>query len=231
MTLALDPPDHALRLDDSIRLVRGVLAHAGYGVPAAALRDRTVAAWVRAHGSTVTAHDDGDLDLAQFSGIRPSQVVYRCGATTDPLRRASNLGVFRFVVATDQQIARLSECAQRTRYVYLDDRCPLVVGNRRLKVIGLHGDVHDAGDPTEWASVAERLLCRTALLKTCGSPVHRLVLSGGSTEPWLNDEVPQLTSIVSAVDEALRAGCGRWGLPRPAVTLTPLTAGAPRQRS
>jgi diaminopimelate decarboxylase len=203
--------------------MRGVLVHAGYGVPAAALHDRTLAAWVRSHGTTVTAHDDDELDLLQYSGIRSTQVVFRCGSSTNPIRRAANLGVFRFIVGTDHQIVRLTECAQRTNYVYLDDRCPLVLANRRLKVIGLHGDVDASGGGVEWASVAERLLCRTALLKTCGSPVHRIMLSGGSTDPWVNDEVPQLTSIVSAVNEALDEGCERWNLRRPTVTLTPST--------
>lgn len=211
MTLALDLPDHTARLQESIQLTRRVISGAGYGVPASALNDHALAAWVREHGITVTAHDDDELDVVQFNGIRPTQIVFRCGPATATIRRAVNLGVFRFIVRTEHQIARLSECAQRTRYVYLDDCSPLVLGNRRLKVIGLHGDVGDAGDALDWASTAERLLCRTALLKTCGSPVHRIMLSGGSTS--------QLTSVVTAVDEALREGCRRWQLARPAVTL------------
>jgi hypothetical protein len=224
MTLALDATDCAPRLHDSIQLMRGVISSAGYGVPAVTLHDRALAAWVRAQGITVTAHDDDELDLVQYSGIRPTQIVFRCGPMTDSIRRAVNLGVFRFVVCTEHQIARLSQCAQRTKYLYLDEHSPLVLGNRRLKVIGLHSDVDDSGGVLEWASVAERLLCRSALLKTCGSPIHRIMLSGGSTEIWLNDQAPQLTSIVCAVDEALREGCERWQLPRPAVTLTPSTA-------
>ena len=203
--------------------MRGVLGGAGYGVPAAALRDRALATWVRTHGITVTAHDEVELDLVQFSGIRPTQVVFRCGAETGSIRRAVNLGVFRFIVSTERQITRLTECAQRTRYVYLDDHSPLVLSSRRLKVIGLHSDVDSSGGAVEWASAAERLLCRSALLKTCGSPVHRIMLSGGPTDIWLNDDVPQLKSIVSAVDDALHEGSQRWQLVRPAVTLAPLT--------
>jgi hypothetical protein len=58
-----------------------------------------------------------------------------------------------------------------------------------------------------------------ALLKTCGSPTKRIMLSGGSTDIWLNNQAPQLESIVCAIDEALREGCERWQLSRPAVTL------------
>lgn len=223
MTLALETTDGAPQLHTSIQLMRRVISSAGCGVPAAALDDRALAAWVRLHGVTVTAHDDDELDSVQYNGIRPVQIVFRCGPVSDPIRRAVNLGVSRFIVSTPQQMTRLAECAQRTKYIYLDDHSPLVLGDRRLKVIGLHSDVDDSGGAVEWASVAERLLCRTALLKTCGSSIKRITLSGGSTEIWLNNQAPQLTSIVCAVDDALREGCERWQLSRPAVTLSPLT--------
>jgi hypothetical protein len=224
MTLALDPADHAPRLHHSIQLAQRVISGAGYGVPATALNDEMLAAWVRAHGVTVTAVDDDDLDLVQFNRIRPTQVVFRCGQVSESIRRAVNLGVVRFVVRTEGQIIRLGECVQRTKYVYLDDHSPLMLGNRRLKVIGLHSDVDHSLGTAEWASAVERLVSRAALLKSCGAPVHRIMLSGGSTEIWLNDQVPQLASVVCAVDGALRDACQRWDLARLAVTLTPATA-------
>lgn len=222
MTLALDTADDTPRIHTSIQLMRHVISGAGYGVPAAALSDRSLAAWVRTHGVTVTAQGDDELDLLQYSGIRPTQVVFRCGPDIGSIRRAVNLGVFRFIVRTPPQIARLGECAQRTKYIYLDEQSPLVIADRRLKVIGLHSDVDDSAGTVEWAAAAERLLCRSALLKTCGSPIKRMMLSGGSTDVWLNDLAPQLESIVHAVDDALREGCERWQLERPAVTLAPL---------
>jgi hypothetical protein len=203
-------------------MVRSVLDGAGCGVAAAALSDRSLAEWARAHGVTVIAHDADELDLLQYNAIRPTQVVFRCGRDAESLRRAASLGVLRFIVTSERHISRLTECAQRTRYVYLDDHSPLVFGSRSLRVIGLHGDVDHAGGSVAWATAAERLLCRTALLKTCGSPVHRIMLSGGSIGLWLDDRAPQLTSIVASVDDALRDGCARWRLPRPAVTLMPL---------
>jgi hypothetical protein len=208
--------------------MRRVLAGAGCGVPAAALRDRQLATWIREHGVTVTAHDEDELDLVQYNGIRPTQVVFRAGAATESIRRAAHIGVFRFILSTEHQIGRLTQCAPRTEYVYLDDEAPLVSGDRRLKVIGLHADVDDEGGALEWASEAERLLCRTALLKTCGSPVHRIMLSGGSSDIWVDGRGEQLSSIVAAVDAALTEGCQRWQLPRPAVTLTPAAVEAGR---
>lgn len=224
MTLALHTADCARLLDESLHLVRGVIPGAGYGVPAAALEDRTVAGWVRFRGVTVTVQRDDELDLVRDSGIRINQVVFRCGTVTNSIRRAVNLGATRFIVGTVQQMAGLAQCAQRTKYVYLDEHSPLVLGDRRLTVIGLHTDLDDSGGAVEWASAAERLLCRTALLKTCGSPVKRIMLSGGSTDIWLHYDAPHLTSMVHAVDDALRDGCDRRQVARPAVTLAPLIA-------
>ncbi|MET0896452.1 MAG: hypothetical protein ABWY45_00915 [Mycobacterium sp.] len=207
--------------------MRAVISNAGCGLPAAALVNPAVANWVRVHGITVTAHDDDELDLLQFTGIRPVQIVYCCGPAAAPLApigRAATLGVSRFIVTTSQQIARVADGARTTRYLYLDEHAPLVLGDRRLRIIGLHGDVDDAGGAVEWASVVERLLCRSVVLKTCGSPITRITLSGGSTDIWLRSQTDRLASIVSAVDVALRTGCERRQLMRPAVSLSPLTA-------
>jgi hypothetical protein len=226
MTSASPVTESVPGLDTSIAHLRRVIPDAGCGMPAAALADPRTAAWVRAHGVSVTACADDELDMVQHNAIRPTQVVFRCGPNPDPTRRAVNLGVARFIVSTPAQIARLREFAQATKYLYLDDDSPLVLADRRLRVIGLHSDVDDSAGPVEWGSVAERLLCRTALLKTCGSPVKRIMLSGGTADAWLDDSSRYLTSMVCAVDDALRAGCQRWQVVRPAVTLSPSIAGS-----
>lgn len=205
--------------------MRAVITHAGCAVPAAALTDPALANWVRGQGVTVTAHDDDELDLLQYIGIRPVQIIFRCGSATAPIRRSTALGVPRFIVATSQQMALVADGATDTKYVYLDEHAPLVLGDRRLKVIGLHSDVDFGGVATEWASVAERLIARSAVLKTCGTPIRRIALTGGSTEMWLQGSAHQLTSIASAVDEALHHGSERWQVTQPAVTLSPSTLG------
>ncbi len=104
------------------------LAIAAHSLPAAALIDPTLAAWARARSVSVTAHDGRDLDLVRRHRIRPVQVVYRCGPDSAATRRAVGLGVRRFVVCTAHQMARLDECAAGTRYLYLDERAPLMLG-------------------------------------------------------------------------------------------------------
>lgn len=201
------------------------LATAVHSLPAAALTEPALAEWARAHSVSVTAHDGRDLDLVRRHRIRPFQIVYRCGPDSAVTRRAVGLGVRRFIVRTAHQLARLDECAGDTKYLYLDDHAPLMLGDRRLKVIGLHADVVDAAATDQWAAAAVGLVRRVAVLQACGAGVKRIALSGGSTRLWL-DEHRRAAAIVDAVDQAVCQECDRSRLPRPVVTLTPLTAGS-----
>lgn len=171
------------------------------------------------------AHDSGDFNLVQRNHIRPFQVVCRCGPDTAVTRRAVGLGVRRFIVHTAPQMARLDDCANAPKYLYLDDRAPLMLGDRRLKVIGLHADVDDgdADEPAGWASAAAALVRRAAVLRACGASVKRIALSGGSTGLWLEDPI-HASAIARAVDQAVRNECEESRLPRPVVSLSALTA-------
>lgn len=201
------------------------LAIPGHSLPAAALTDPALADWVRAHSISVTAHGAGDLDLVRRHRIRPFQIVYRCGPDSAGTRRAVGIGVRRFIVHTAHQMARLDEYADGTKYLYLDDHAPLMLGDRRLRVIGLHADVGDSAATDEWAAAAVGLVRRAAVLQACGSTVKRIALSGGSTGLWLDDH-RRAAAIVDVVDRAVAQECDRCHLPLPVVTLMPLTAGS-----
>lgn len=200
------------------------IVNAGTCVPADALTDHVVAEWVRTRGASVTAADDRDLDLVQYHGIRAVQVVFRCGSAAEPIHRAVRLGVSRLIVSTAVQIARVAESAHDTKYLYLEAEAPLVLGDRRLKVFGLHSDICDAYSASEWAAAARCQVQRGARLRAFGAPVKRIALSGGSTQLWHNSQAARLTSIMCAVDEAVRDECEKWQLSRPAVSLAALTA-------
>lgn len=187
--------------------------------------DPAVAQWVRTHGVTVTAHDDDELDLLRFHDVRPVQIVFRCDAHTAPIRRAAELGVARFIVTTGPQIIRLAEYVKHSTYVYLDGDSPVVLGDRSLKVVGLHSDVDACGRPRDWAGAATRLMSRMVQLNSLGSTIRRISLSGGSIDEWLQGGAPRLTSIMVEVDAAVRDVCARSQVVKPAVTLSALTAG------
>lgn len=194
---------------------------AGFALPAASLGDPVVAGWVRAQGLAVIACNDTDLDLIEAGGVRPVHVVLRCCPTTRTIQRAPALGVVRYVVSTDRHVDVLSGCAAPSTYVYLDEHGPVVLGERRLGVVGMHCIVDGSGDAPEWGAATEQLLSRIALMRECGLTPTRISLGGGATGASFTGGVLELTAIARAVDEALDDGCARWRVPRPVVTLAP----------
>lgn len=204
----------------SMRAIRRQLPLAGCGLPATVLSDPSVAAWVRAHGVTVYAGDGDELDLTGRCGVRPAQVVLRCGGTAEPIVGALDLGVNRFVVTSERHIDVLMACAHHDTYVHVDDECPTVVGRGCLDVIGLHCEVRASGPP-DWGAAAERLLGRIAQLRTDGSALTRISLTGGPMAVWMQGDKAELKAIAAAVDDAIDEGCARWRLPRPSVTFAP----------
>lgn len=210
---------HPHRLRASVRAVRRVLPRAGCGLPAALLTDPLVSAWVRAHGVTVHARGGDELALVRGSGVAPEQVVWRCGATAVSISGALTSGVTRFVACTEHHLEVLAAFSGGTAAVHLDLGCP-VAGADMLGVIGMHCEIRSS-EPDDWAAAAGRLLGRLASLRSRGAEVTRISLLGGSATPWLRADKQELTSIASAVDEAIDDGCARWRLARPAVTLGP----------
>ena len=208
------------RLAVSMRAIRRLLPLAGCGLPATSLSDPSVAAWVRAHGVTVYAGDGDELELAGQCGVRPAQLVLRCGQTAEPIVGALDLGVSRFVVSCEQHVDVLMSCAHHGTYVHIDDGCPAVVGEGCLDVIGLHCDVEASG-PLDWGAATGRLLGRIASMRDGGSALTRISLTGGPVALWIGGDKAELRSIAAAVDDAIDEGCARWRLPRPSVTFAP----------
>jgi len=216
----LDVPLPVHRLPSSIRCVRRILPTAACSIPAQALRDPSVAAWVGAHGVAVNGCDDGDLDLIGATGIRPEHVVVRCGAATPTIRRALEAGVRRFIVSTDRHVDVLATSGYHDVSVFLHDRGPAVIGERRLDVIGLHCDVDDSTGILEWGLAAEQMLCRMSTYRTCGLQLSRISLSGGTSAEWIYGRETS-RAVATAIDDAVTEGCARWRLPRPAVLVGP----------
>ncbi|WP_193044765.1 type III PLP-dependent enzyme domain-containing protein [Mycolicibacterium baixiangningiae] len=221
MTTALAQEDTAVDLGASLTAVRRVLPSAGYGVTATDLIDRGAARWVRAHGVSVFAQNEDDLEVLARNSIRPVQVVLRCGSTPETIRRAVNAGVSRFVVCTAAESALLAEFAHRTKYIYLGGGAPVPVPHRRLQVIGLHCEVDDSSGRIEWADATERMLCRLAYLRSCALRPVRLTLTGRPTPQGRCASAEETSLIASAVRDALDEGCHRWRLNRPKVLLGP----------
>ncbi|MBI5341435.1 MAG: hypothetical protein HZB45_27450 [Mycolicibacterium rufum] len=216
----LDLPRPAHRLPSSIRCIRRILPTAACGIPARALGDPAVAAWVRAHGITVIVCGDDEVEQVGRLGIRPEHVVLRCGLSTATIGNAVGAGVVRFIVATDRHVDVLTGTGRPGIGVYLDEQAPGVIGERRIDVIGLHCDVDDSEGALEWGVAAERMLCRMSVLRTCGLALGRISVAGGDAGAWVYG-TGATSRAATAVDDALTEGCARWRLPRPAALLGP----------
>ncbi|MCV7063235.1 hypothetical protein [Mycolicibacterium vaccae] len=217
----VSPSRHGLPA--SIQSVRRILKPVGCGLPATTLRDPAVAACVCARGLTVTVCGERELMLAQTTGVRPRQVVLRCGRDPAMIRRAVALGVARFVVSADRHVDLLAAGPPPDKHVFLDELSPVDVGSRRVEVVGMHCDIGTSPAPGQWGAAVERLLGRLASMRGRGPLLGRISLSGGSSETWLGGHTPQLRRMAAEVEDALDDGCARWRLPRPAMVLTPST--------
>lgn len=219
------------RLRASVRAVRRVLPRAGCCLPAALLTDPLVSAWVRAHGVTVHVRGVDELVLVHNSGVAPEQVAWQCASTAVSISGALAGGVTRFVACNERHLEALATLSGGAASVHLDLGCDVggalpvdVVGTHvvGIHVVGIHCEVPDSV-PVQWAVTAGRLLGRMAQLRGQGVHVTRISLIGGSASAWLHADRRLLTSFAAAVDDAIDDGCGRWRLPRPAVTLGPAT--------
>lgn len=141
-----------------------VLPLVDFTLPGAWLRDSLVAASIRDQGCAVTACGDDELDLAVASDVIPSDVVIRCASDSATIRRGASFGVMRYVVSTERHIAVLAENSAFAKHVYLEERGPVVLGERRLNILGMHCEVGDYRGPSEWAAAVERLLARASAI-------------------------------------------------------------------
>jgi hypothetical protein len=205
------------RHQESLDALRRVLPGAGYGLAAGELSDPAVAGWAAAHCVTVFADDDQDLDELCRNGIRPVQVVLRCGDDIDRIRRGIGMGITRFMASDDDDIAALAEYAHRDTYVYLDVTAAPPQSRRRAQIIGLSCTIDEFDGYLAWPAAADRMLCRLATLHSCGLRPNRICLIGGSSEMAL---------VAAAVRDAIDDGCARWRQPAPKIVLAP-RVGAP----
>ena len=190
-------------------------------LPASWLRNPVVAQWFHGSGWAVVVCDDDELDLTRACGVDPGDVVMRCAETSATIRRGATSGVVRYIASTERHIDVLADCVAPAKHVYLDERGPIVLGERRLDVVGMHRDIGISPDPAEWAAAAKGLLTRAASLRGCGLAMRGISLAGGSAQMWRSGGGPELRAVREAVEIALDGECARWRLRRPTVVLAP----------
>jgi diaminopimelate decarboxylase len=218
-------------------------------LPAHALRNLTVAKWVRDQHLAIDVRTGEELAAAIAAGIHPARMtVYADSITDSELRAISNLAPGRVVVGSMSQIVLLGSivehrtqavvvCSGRqrasterrggeTRGFSFDshelDRGGCGAGDMRLNLVGLHCDVgSDDHDFVSYpAAIGHMITEMTQIRRHHGVVLTRLGLGGGRAVPS-GDWTTELPELASQIDESLDDACATLRYPRPLVVLSP----------
>jgi diaminopimelate decarboxylase len=212
-------------------------------IPAKALRDRAVARWARQQDVAVDVRTSEDLGIAVANGIKPARIVVQGDTLWDnELQCTANLGVGRVIVGTIPQAEFLSACKGRVHGVLVrmtdpaapgrdgrfgfpfgsdeaDNAIGTVLGNTRLRLVGLHVRV----GPDEHACIS----CPAAVGNMIAEMEHirrrqGLVLTriGLDCDIWLPDWGAELRELAGVIDDAVEDACTTMRFPRPGVLLS-----------
>lgn len=205
---------------------------AGISCPAEALRTPAVATWVKKHGHSLDVYSTDELRLAVAAGIPPVRItMHDQGAAAGPIRCAVIVGVGRFVIGCNEQIAVLASCARQTQRVLVDvtaggadDAVAEVLARKRLNLIGLHARlVSGPVDAARYALAVEEMVAKMAQIRRDhGVILTRVSLAGGRIASVGTGHGDELCACAAAIEDAFDDACSRFRFPRPALVLAPV---------
>ena len=158
------------------------------------------------------------ISFAMSAGIAPRRTIFHCaGATGKTIHDAIGLGVGQFIVDSESAVAMLGACADRPAHVLVDvtsgppdSLFKAVLAEERLLMTGLYSEL---GYPVD---AVLRMLENTADVRASYrvliSRIGVVMRGGQSTSPQC---------LAEAIGDAIDAGCARYRLPRPALSVFP----------
>jgi len=218
-------------------------------LPATALRNRSIATWVRDHRVTVDVRSGEELATAIAAGVQLQRLtLYADALSESELRAAVNLGVGRVVAGSVQHIELLrSFVAKRAQDVVIrmtdlntpvlaiagvqsgfrfdsnesDTAIAAVLDHEWLNLVGLHCEVgsQDHDFVSYPAAIGHMIAEMTQVRRNHGMVLTRLGLGGGRAIP-LGDWAIELPQLASQIDDSLDDACGTLRFPRPLVVLS-----------
>ncbi len=222
---------------------RRSLSPAEVSLPAAILRDGSVAPWVREHRLAVDVRSMIDLYTAISSGIHPSLLTVHADAlTADDVRRIATLGVGRVVLSSPGHLDELgrsdderkqnvllrlrdASTGDRGRLGYVFDSAEAdsavaeVLGFGRLELVGLYSDVGSADDDfvSYPAAVGDMIAQMEHIRRQRGLMLTCLALGGGRF--FATDAEHPLRELATQIDESVDDACATLRFPRPIVVI------------
>jgi hypothetical protein len=196
---------------------RKAFRDANIAYPATLLTIPHAAKWIRESGCEVAARSPQGLGFALSARIAPARVIFHCGdARGRAIHEALELGVGQFIVDSHTGVAMLAACAERPQSVLVDvssyaenDVITRVLDEERLTLTGLYAEQDSPQEAVkrlaeQMADIRHRhgvLLCRMAV--------------------GVRGARHSLNASAQSVDDTLEAGCARFHLPRPMLTICP----------
>ena len=208
-------------------------------LPASSLRNREVARWVRNHRMVVDVRSGEDLAVAIAAGVHPARMtVHVDGMGDSDLRAIVNLVPGRIAVSSMAQIAVLTTAVDQTQGIVirvtdggvglpfdsteLEAAVDMVVADKCLSLVGLHGDV--GGQTHDFvsypAAIGHMVTAMGEIRWSHKVLLTRLGLGGGRAVPS-GDWAVELPCLATQIDESLDAACATMRYPRPLVAISP----------
>lgn len=220
-------------------------------LPAYALRNMSVARWVRDQRLVIEARSGEELGVAIAAGIHPGRMTVHADGMTDPeLRATSNLAPGRVVVSSMSQIVLLGStverrtqavvvcvtdinaptlglaCADRPGFRFESDELNRAVGavlsDKRLNLVGLHCDVGvQDHDFVSYPAAIGHMIAEMTQIRRHHGVVTTRLGLGGGRAAPAGDWTVELPELANQIDDSLVDACATLRYPRPLVVLSP----------
>ena len=220
-------------------------------LPAYALRNLTVAKWVRDQQLAIDVRTGEELAVAIAAGIHPARMTVHADSMTDSeLRATSNLAPGRVVISSMAQIVLLGSTVEhRTQAVVvcvtdvnaptravagverhgfrfdsteLDYAIGAVLADKRLNLVGVHCDVgSQEHDFVSYPAAIGHMITEMEQIRRHHGVVLTRLGLGGGRAVPSGDWTIELPELASQIDESLDDACATLRYPRPLVVLSP----------
>ena len=233
----LSPEQEALR---RCVMYRSAVPMSEMALPALALRNHSVAKWVRDQDVEVDVRSSEDLGISLAAGVHPKRMTIHAAALSanEILFCTANLEVHQVVVNSADQVGLLASVAPRRRQRVLvrmtDVNAPgfgsacevenavnAILDHQRLDLIGLHCEIgSQERDFISYPAAIGQMIAEMAQLRQVrGNVLTQLALGGGRAVPS-GDWAVQLPELASQIDQSLDDACATLHFPRPIVALS-----------
>jgi diaminopimelate decarboxylase len=233
----LSPEQEALR---RCVMYRSAVPMSEMALPALALRNHSVAKWVRDQDVEVDVRSSEDLGVSLAAGVHPKRMTIHADGLSpnEILFCTANLEVHLVVVNSADHVGLLTSVTPRRRRQVLvrmtdvnapgvgsacevEDTVNAILDRSQLDLIGLHCEIgSQERDFISYPAAIGQMIAEMAKLRQIrGTVLTHLALGGGRAVPS-GDWAVQLPELADQIDRSLDDACATLHFPRPIIALS-----------